>query len=72
LSYRELWYEKYDFDPFQFDVEWDEFMKSNRKELETESIFREGQVDNLPLCSQDFFEYWGEAQQPEDFYSLDE
>ena len=72
LSYRELLYEKYDFDPFQFDVEWDEFMKSNRKELETESIFREGQVDNLPLCSQDFFEYWGEAQQPEDFYSLDE
>jgi len=59
-SYHYLFGEKYDSNwyPDQLQMEWDAEMEECRKEEETRQIFHEGQVDGLPPCSQDFYEYW--------------
>jgi hypothetical protein len=41
-------------------MEWDEEMKDCKAEQDTQRLFREGQGDYLPSCSQDFTEYWHE------------
>lgn len=59
-SYHYLFAEKYDSNwyPDLLQMEWDAEMDRCRKEQETAIIFRDGQGDNLPPCSQDFTEYW--------------
>lgn len=47
--------------------EWEERMKVAEAEQETQIIFRDGQGDNLPPCSQDFTEYWHDGPHAEDF-----
>ncbi len=47
--------------------EWEERMKVAEAEQETQLIFRDGQGDNLPPCSQDFTEYWHDSPHAEDF-----
>jgi hypothetical protein len=47
--------------------EWEEKMMGFKAELETEQMFRDAQGDNLPPCSQDFFEYWHDGPHREDF-----
>ena len=54
-KYNSNWY------PDQLQMEWEEEMKACRKALETNSIFREGQGENLPPCSLDFNEYWHDS-----------
>jgi len=56
--YWDLWQDKYDYDPVGFLESWDEVERDCEARQETERIFREGQGDNLPPCSQDFTEYW--------------
>lgn len=65
--YTDLWLDKFDFDPVSWTVEWESAMKEVRDAQETEVLFREGQGDYQPLCTQDFFEYWGDAPRVEDF-----
>jgi hypothetical protein len=59
-SYGFLWAEKYDYYPLYLQMEWDEEMKDCKAEQDTQRLFREGQGDYLPSCSQDFTEYWHE------------
>ena len=47
--------------------EWEEEMEGYRAIQETEQMFREGQGDDLPPCSQDFYEYWHDGPHIEDF-----
>ena len=42
-------------------------MEKAEAEHETQQIFRYGQGDNLPPCSQDFTEYWHDGPHTEDF-----
>ena len=46
---------------------WEEEMMSYKAAQETEQIFRDGQGDNLPVCSLDFTEYWYDGPHREDF-----
>lgn len=71
-SYDYLFGEKYDsnYYPAQLQVEWDEELKACKERQDTEMLFREGQGDNLPPCSQDFTEYWHGSPQAEDFSEL--
>ena len=70
-SYYYLFAEKYDGYYDEMIGEWEEKMKVCRAEQETDIIFREGQGDNLPPCSQDFTEYWNDGPHREDFSFLD-
>ena len=56
--YDDLWEDKYGATPALWLVEAEEQERENEILQETERIFREGQGDNLPPCSQDFTEYW--------------
>lgn len=47
--------------------EWEEEMMGFKAEQETELLFRDAQGDNLPPCSQDFFDYWHNGPHIEDF-----
>ena len=68
-SYHYLFGEKYDSNwyPDRLQLEWNEEMSRCRKEQETSIIFREGQGEHLPPCSQDFTEYWHDGPHYEDF-----
>ena len=67
-SYSYLFAEKYDGNwyPDQIQEEWEEEMAEYRREQDTDILFREGQGDNLPPCSSDFFEYWHDGPHRED------
>jgi len=71
-SYHYLFGEKYDSNwyPDQLQMEWDAEWEACRQAQETEMMFREGQGDNLPPCSQDFTEYWHDGPHREDFSFL--
>ena len=71
--YYYLFAEKYNsnWDPANLQIEWEEMLGECRKEQETALIFREGQVADLPPCSQDFTEYWHGGPHIEDFSFLD-
>ena len=71
--YYYLFAEKYDsnWDPAQLQMEWEEELTGYRKAQDADIIFREGQGDNLPPCSQNFYEYWHERPYREDFSFLD-
>ena len=72
-SYHYLFGEKYNSNwfPAQLQMEWDAEMDKCRKEQDTAILFRDGQGENLPPCSQDFTEYWHGRPQIEDFSWLD-
>lgn len=42
----------------EYIAEWEEKMMEQKAEQETAQLFQEGQCDNLPPCSQDFYDYW--------------
>ena len=46
---------------------WEDDMEKAEAEQETQQIFRDGQGDNLPPCSQDFTDYWHDGPHIEDF-----
>jgi hypothetical protein len=56
-SYTYLWIEKFDFDPVEWTIEWEEEMREREERQEAESLFREGQVDYLPPCTQSFTDF---------------
>lgn len=72
-SYHYLFGENYDSNwfPDQLQMEWDAEMDMCRKNQETAIIFREGQGENLPPCSEDFTDYWHDGPHIEDFSFLD-
>ena len=61
-EYDWLWLEKYDYDR----NEWDDhdMLAEARKRLAAEAVFREGQSQWQPPCSQDFFHYWTDYEPP--------
>lgn len=59
--YYDLWADKYDATPVFWLVEAEQQEREAEARQETERIFREGQGDNLPPCSQDFTAYWHDA-----------
>ena len=65
--YTDLWLDKFDFDPASWTEEWESEVREIRNEHNTEALFREGLEDCQPLCTQDFFEYWGDGSQEDDF-----
>ena len=65
--YTDLWLDKFDFDPASWTEEWKSEVREIRNEHNTEALFREGLEDCQPLCTQDFFEYWGDGSQEDDF-----
>ena len=70
--YWDLWEDKYGYNPMQGLMEFEEEMRGYEAEQETEYLFREGQVDNPPACSQDFMEYWHGSPVKEDFSWIDD
>jgi hypothetical protein len=68
--YTDLWLDKFDFDPVSWTLEWESAMREVRTEQETEQIFREGQIENLPPCSQDFNDYWNDGPKIENFEAV--
>ena len=56
--YTYLWLEKYDYDPLELAMEWEEEMEYYREKQKTEQLFLEGQSDFIPPSSQYFYEYW--------------
>lgn len=66
-NYYWLFAEKYDGYYDEMIGEWEEQMEEAEAEQETQQIFRDGQGDNLPPCSQDFTEYWHDGPHTEDF-----
>ena len=71
-SYWYLWSEKYGYEPLEGLIEYAEEMRGYEAEQETEYIFREGQIDNPPACSQDFIEYWHGSPVKDDFSWIDD
>lgn len=69
--YYDLFGDKYDGYYDQLMGEWEEEMEGYRAEQDTDIMFREGQGDDLPSCSQDFYEYWSDGPYREDFSWLD-
>ena len=65
--YYYLFEDKFDGYYDQLIGEWEEEMEGYRAIQETEQMFREGQGDDLPPCSQDFYEYWHDGPHIEDF-----
>lgn len=65
--YSYLWADKFDYYPTDVMEEYEEEMRKCQARQETEQIFRDGQGDNLPPCSQDFTEYWHDGPHLEDF-----
>ena len=65
--YYYLFAEKYDGYYDELIGEWEEKMMAFKAEQETEQLFRDAQGDDLPPCSQDFFEYWHDGPHIEDF-----
>ncbi|MBR1485366.1 MAG: hypothetical protein IJ612_06710 [Prevotella sp.] len=47
--------------------EWEEQLAEARAQQDLRTMFREGQGDNLPACSQDFTEYWHGGPHTEDY-----
>ena len=66
-TYYYLFADKYDGYYDELIGEWEEQMEFAEAEQETRQIFRDGQGDNLPPCSQDFTEYWHGGPHTEDF-----
>lgn len=66
-TYYYLFADKYDGYYDELIGEWEEQMEFAEAEQETQQIFRDGQGDNLPPCSQDFTEYWHGGPHTEDF-----
>ena len=66
-TYYYLFADKYDGYYDELIGEWEEQMEFAEAEQETQQIFRDGQGDNLPPCSQDFMEYWHDGPHMEDF-----
>ena len=50
--YTDMWVEKYDFDPVEFTIEFDEEMKAIEELQAAEQLFQDGQDEHLitPLC----------------------
>ena len=66
-TYYYLFAEKYD-GYFEEPLgQWERDMIGKRDAQETRQTFREGQGENLPTCSQDFFDYWQDGPQSVDF-----
>ncbi len=61
-NYSYLFSEKYDGYYDEPIGEWEDEMEELKAEKETETVFREGQCEVQPPCSQEFFEYWGEGK----------
>ena len=57
-SYCFLWAEKYDYYPLYLQMEWDEELKAYKAEQDTQLLFSEGQVDNLPSYSQNILYFF--------------
>ncbi len=57
-TYYYLFVEKYDGYYDELIGEWEAKMEKAEAEQDTQQIFRDGQGDNLPPCSQDFTDYW--------------
>ena len=70
--YWDLWEDKFGYNPMKGLIEYEKEMRGYEAEQETETIFHEGQVDNLPACSQDFMEYWHGSPVREDFSWIDD
>jgi len=70
--YDYLWIEKYDYDPGQFTTEYEEELNGYKSIKESEDIFREGQVDYLPLCAQELTAYWHDEEAEPENYSLED
>ena len=47
--------------------EWEEQLLAVKAEQATKQLFREGLGEELPPCSQDFFDYWHDGPHTEDF-----
>jgi len=65
--YYDLYVDKYDGYYERLIGEWEEEMMVFKAQQETAQLFRDGQGDNLPPCSQDFYEYWHGGPRWEDF-----
>ncbi len=59
--YTSLWVEKYDYDPYQWTVEYKEMMGELKADYETEQLFSEALPDYVPVASQNFTDYWADA-----------
>ena len=69
--YYHLYALKYD-DYFEEPLgQFEEQLAESRAEQDTEQMFRDGQGDNLPPCSQDFYDYWHDGPHVEDYSFLD-
>ena len=66
-TYYDLYFDKFDAYYEQVFGEWEEEMEEAEAEQETWQIFRDAQGDNLPPCSQDFWEYWHDGPHTEDY-----
>ena len=66
-TYYYLFVEKYDGYYDELIGEWEAKMEKAEAEQDTQQIFRDGQGDNLPPCSQDFTDYWHDGPHIEDF-----
>lgn len=69
--YYYLFADKYDGYYDELIGEFEEKMEYYRAEQTTQQTFRDAQGDNLPPCSQDFYEYWHDGPHTEDFSWLD-
>lgn len=70
-SYYYLYAEKYGSYYDEPIGQWEREMEAYKDEQETKELFREGQVDNIPPCSRDFYEHWHEDLHLEDFSWLE-
>ena len=70
--YYSLFADKYNsnYFPAELQIEWEDELNAYKVQQDTEMLFREGQGDNLPPCSQDFTEYWHGGPHVEDFTGL--
>ena len=57
-----MFVEKYDGYYDELIGEWEAKMEKAEAEQDTQQIFRDGQGDNLPPCSQDFTDYWHDGR----------
>ena len=66
--YEDLWADKYDAYPAQWQQEYEEDMKQCMAQQETDQLFRDALGDDLPPCAQNFTEYWHGGPCREDFH----
>ena len=61
-AYDWLWYEKYDYDRSSWDYDYKPELEELERQQATELLFREGQSEWQPPCSQDFFSSFGSGE----------